>query len=125
MQKTFGLASAAILTALVSFVPAYADGCSGHSHGTGTVVGAIGGGLIGSAMTHGSATGVIGGAVAGGFAGNAIARDIDCDRGRHYDRHARVYYYYDHHGHRIYEERVVRRDEHGHRYVETRYDRRD
>lgn len=125
MQKTIGLASAAILTAMMSFGAAYADACSGRSHGTGTVLGAIGGGLIGNAMTDGSAAGVIGGAVAGGLAGNAIARDIDCNRGRHYDRHAHGYYYYGRHGHRIYEERVVYRDRYGRRHVETRYVRRD
>lgn len=106
--------SAILLAACMAFgmtgAPALADACSGHSHGAGSVLGAVGGGAIGAAITHGSPVGVIGGAVAGGFAGNAMARDIDCGRGRHYDRHARAYYYYDRHDRRIYE------DGHGHYY---------
>ncbi|HEY0282560.1 MAG TPA: glycine zipper 2TM domain-containing protein, partial [Rhizomicrobium sp.] len=78
-----------------------ADGCSGRSHNTGTAIGAVGGGLIGSALTHGSAVGVVGGAVAGGLAGNSIARDSDCNDGRsvkqnrkyYYDRQHRKHYY--------------------------------
>jgi uncharacterized protein YcfJ len=77
---------------------ANADSCSGHGHAAGTVVGAVGGGLIGSAVTHGSAGGVIGGAVLGGLAGNQIARSGDC---RHYHRHA---YYYDRYHRRHYYE---------------------
>lgn len=115
---------AAVLLLGASSSAAYADACSGRRHDTGTILGAVGGGLIGSAITHGSAVGVVGGAVAGGFAGNAIARDIDCDRGRHYDRHSRRYYYYDHHGDRIYEERTVRY-ENGRKVYEERYVRRD
>ena len=65
---------------------ARADACSGHSHAAGTVLGAVGGGAIGSAVTHGSLGGVVVGAAAGGLAGNAISRSIDC---RHrYHRHA-------------------------------------
>jgi osmotically inducible lipoprotein OsmB len=96
---------------------ALADGCSGRSHPTGSILGAVGGGVIGHAMTGGSALGTVGGAVAGGFAGNAIARDIDCDRGRHYDRHHHRYYWYNRHGERVYEERYDRR--------RRDYDRRD
>ncbi|HEX4535020.1 MAG TPA: hypothetical protein VH000_12360 [Rhizomicrobium sp.] len=67
-----------------------------HSKAVGTGVGAVGGGLIGDAVTHGSAVGVIGGAVVGGLAGHSIAGD-NCDR-RHY-RHT-GYYDRDHHWHR-------------------------
>jgi len=119
-----GIILAAVLTLAAGTGSAYADACSGHGHATGSILGAVGGGLIGSAITHGSAVGVVGGAVAGGLAGNAVSRDIDCNRGRHYDRHARAYYYYDRHGSRVYEERVVRY-EHGHRVYEERYVRRD
>lgn len=108
-----------ILAALIAFgasgTAAMADRCSGHGHPTGSILGAVGGGLIGNAMTHGSGVGVVGGAVAGGLAGNAIERDIDCNRGRHYDRHTRRHYWYDRHGHRMYEEREGReqgRDRH-------------
>ncbi|MBV9046182.1 MAG: glycine zipper 2TM domain-containing protein [Alphaproteobacteria bacterium] len=72
---------------------AYADGCSGHNHTTGTVLGAVGGGAIGSAASHGSLGGIAAGAVLGGLAGNAISRGIDC---RH--RYQSRYYY--RHGHR-------------------------
>jgi len=83
--------------------PALADRCSGRDHNTGTVVGAVGGGLIGNAISHGSAVGVVGGAVAGGLAGNAIERDSDCNRPARRARH-RVYYYdRDHHRHSRYE----------------------
>jgi len=86
--------------------PADADGCSGRSHNTGTVVGAVGGGLIGDAITHGSAVGVVGGAVAGGLAGNAIERSGDCNNrrdGRRYDSNHRAYYYDKHHRKHYYE----------------------
>jgi osmotically inducible lipoprotein OsmB len=95
---------------------ALADGCSGRSHAGGSIIGAVGGGLIGNAVSGGSALGTVGGAVAGGFAGNAIARDIDCDRGRHYDRRHHRYYWYNRHGERVYEDRYERRRD---------YDRRD
>lgn len=117
MQKRTKVLFAAILALGVTSTSALADRCSGHRHDTGTILGAVGGGLIGSALTHGSGVGIVGGAVAGGFAGNAIARDIDCSRGRHYDRQARHYYYYDHHGRRIYEDRR------GHLYRDARNDR--
>jgi hypothetical protein len=61
--------------------------------------------------------------VAGGFAGNAIARDIDCDRGRHYDKRRHSYYWYNRHGNRIYEDRYDR-DRRRDRYDDRRYDDR-
>src|ERR1700687_598128 len=66
---------------------ANADSCSGRSHPEGTVIGAVGGGLIGSQVAPG-AGGVIGGAVLGGLAGKAVARSADCRHGRYY-RHSR------------------------------------
>jgi hypothetical protein len=96
----------AVLALMGGTTAASADGCSGRSHNTGTVLGAVGGGLIGNAITHGSAVGVVGGAVAGGLAGNAIARDSDCSdgkySGRHYDSHHRAYYYDRYHHKRYY-----------------------
>jgi osmotically inducible lipoprotein OsmB len=86
----------AVFALMAGTTGANADGCSGRSHNTGTVVGAVGGGLIGNAISHGSAVGVIGGAVAGGLAGNAISRSSDCNNGRYdrgYDNHHRSYYY--------------------------------
>lgn len=118
MRKQTTLLFAVLLAFSATGTAAMADACSGHGHTTGTVLGAVGGGLIGSALTHGNGVGIVGGAVAGGLAGNAIARDIDCNRGRHYDRHRRHYYYYDHHGDRVYEDR-------GHYYRERDYPDRD
>jgi len=103
MRKASSLTAAALLALGVCTTAAYADACSGRGHPTGSILGAVGGGLIGSAITHGSAVGVVGGAVAGGLAGNAVERDVDCSRGRHYERHSRRYYWYDRHGHRVYE----------------------
>ena len=104
-NRTTIILAAGVLTLGLSSGPALADACSGHGHAAGSIIGAVGGGLIGNAMTHGNAVGTVGGAVAGGFAGNAIARNIDCNRGRHYDNRVSAYYYYDRHGNRIYEDR--------------------
>jgi len=79
LNKSGLIAGAAMLALFAGTSTAMADACSGHSHGTGTVLGAIAGGLIGSAASHGNAGAVVGGAIVGGFAGNAIPRDIDCD----------------------------------------------
>ncbi len=108
MRKRFVIV-AALFALGASGTSAFADACSGRSHATGSILGAVGGGLIGNAITGGGAVGTVGGAVAGGLAGNAIARDIDCNRGRHYDRRGHRYYWYDRHGHRVYEERRYRR----------------
>ncbi len=105
MRRRSTLLVATVLGLGISVTAAYGDACSGHSHATGSVLGAVGGGVIGSAITNGSPVGVIGGAVAGGLAGNAVARDVDCGRGRHYERQSRRHYWYDHHGHRVYENR--------------------
>jgi uncharacterized protein YcfJ len=69
--------------------------CERH-HPTGTILGAVGGGVVGSAVTHGSAVGVLGGAIVGGLAGNAIERS-SCNGSRH--RHE-GYYDRDHRWHR-------------------------
>ena len=88
----FGLGSTAAL----------ADACSGHSHDTGTALGAIGGAAMGGLASHSVGGAVVGG-VAGGFAGNAIARSNDCNRHERYGRHhERETYRIDHHGHRHY-----------------------
>ena len=84
--------AASIIALASSIATAQADACSGHHHTTGTVLGAVGGGAIGSAVSHGNLGGVVAGAALGGLAGNAISRDIDC---RHRYRHTR--YYYRHH----------------------------
>ncbi len=101
MKRFTKIAAAAViaLSASAGAVPALADGCSGHSHDTGTALGAGGGALIGGLATHSIAGAVVGG-VAGGFAGNAISRSADCNsHSRHY-RHRTSYY--DRDGHRHY-----------------------
>ena len=85
------------VTALVlgATVTAASAGCEGRKT-TGTVLGAGGGGIVGSVITHGSPVGLIGGAVVGGLAGHTIAAD-NCHSDHHYYRHG----YYDryHHWH--------------------------
>ena len=98
LNRITHIAAAVTITFGMVTVAAQADSCSGHSHTTGTVLGAVGGGAVGSAVSHGSLGGVVGGAVVGGLAGNAISRDMDC---RHrYHRHTS--YNYHHHRHYNY-----------------------
>src|SRR6201995_782277 len=77
-KKTLMIAPAALAVG-VSGTSAFADECSGRDHTSGTVLGALGGGLIGGLASRGNGLGIIGGAILGGFAGNAISRDMDCD----------------------------------------------
>jgi len=57
----------------------YEDNCrSGGSTG-GTIFGALAGGLIGSAASHGNGGAVVGGAILGGMLGNAVSRDMPCE----------------------------------------------
>lgn len=61
---------------------AFADACSGRDHTGGTILGALAGGVLGGAVSHGNGGAVVGSALLGGLAGNAISRDMDCeDRG--------------------------------------------
>jgi len=86
-------AATAVFLAGFAATSAQADSCSHRNHTTGTVIGAVGGGVVGSAVSHGSLGGVVAGAALGGLAGNAIARDSDCRhsyRDRHYRRHAHL-----------------------------------
>jgi surface antigen len=59
----------------------YGDDCRNQNAATGTVLGAIAGGIIGNQFGHGGGrvAATVGGVVLGGVAGNAIASDIDCD----------------------------------------------
>jgi len=54
-------------------------GACGHMSGadTGTAVGAVGGGLVGSAVTGGSTLGTVAGAVGGGVIGHELGEDRD------------------------------------------------
>jgi surface antigen len=56
----------------------YGNDC-GNNAATGTVLGAIAGGLIGNAAGRGNGGAVIGGVILGGLAGNAIASNLNCD----------------------------------------------
>jgi hypothetical protein len=96
MNQLAKFAAAAILLG-AGTTTALADSCSGHSHDTGTALGAVGGGLIGGLASH-SVVGGLAGAVVGGVAGNAIARSDDCNH--HAVRHTS--YYIDRDGHRHY-----------------------
>ncbi len=98
MKHTGTFAVVALLALGAGTVAASADDCSGHSHDTGTAVGAVGGGVIGGLATH-SVVGGLAGAAVGGLAGNAIARSDDCN---HHYRVRRESYYVDRHGHRHY-----------------------
>src|SRR5579872_5772008 len=57
----------------------YDPNCHRGNATAGTILGALAGGLLGSAATHGNGGAVIGGAVLGGVLGNTIGRDIDCE----------------------------------------------
>ena len=65
LKKSILAAAAAALTLGLSGT-AFADECSGRDHSTGTVLGALGGGLLGGFASHGNGLGIIGGAVLGG-----------------------------------------------------------
>jgi surface antigen len=89
----------------------YEQDCHRGNTAAGTIFGALAGGLIGGAASHGNGGAVVGGAVLGGLLGNAVSRDIDCDDqpyafrvyanglngdvGRRYEwRHDRAYGYF-------------------------------
>ncbi len=57
----------------------YEADCHRGNAAAGTIFGALAGGLIGGAASHGNGGAVIGGAVLGGLLGNTVSRDIDCD----------------------------------------------
>lgn len=79
MLKKITLTTLAAIAALgIGCGSALADECSGHDHTTGTVLGGVGGGLIGGLASHGNGLAILGGALVGGLAGNAISRDMDC-----------------------------------------------
>lgn len=57
----------------------YERGCRSGNAAAGTIFGAVAGGLVGSAVSHGNGGAVVGGAVLGGLLGHTVAKDIDCD----------------------------------------------
>jgi hypothetical protein len=97
MKHFARLAAASAFALIAGTVAASADSCSGHSHETGTLLGAGGGALVGGLASH-SVVGAVVGGVAGGFAGNAIARSSDCHHARHrysyHDRDGHIHYAY-------------------------------
>ncbi len=105
MKKLAIQLAAATFALSVGTFGAAADQCSGHSHDTGTALGAGGGALVGGLATHSVGGAVVGG-VAGAFAGNAIARNEDCNHPRRArdrdDRDHHRHYYIDRDGHRHY-----------------------
>jgi surface antigen len=60
----------------------YGSDCNGNT-ATGTVLGALAGGLIGSAASHGNGGAVVGGVILGGLAGNAISSGMNCNDRRY------------------------------------------
>jgi surface antigen len=58
---------------------AYEENCHRGNATTGTIFGALAGGLIGGAVSHGNGGAVVGGAVVGGLLGNTVSKDISCD----------------------------------------------
>ena len=57
----------------------YEADCHRGNAAAGTIFGALAGGLIGGAASHGNGGAVVGGAILGGLLGNTVSRDIDCD----------------------------------------------
>lgn len=61
---------------------AYVEDCrkqNSSNKTVGTIFGALAGGLIGGAASHGNGGAVVGGAILGGLLGNAVSRDIPCE----------------------------------------------
>ena len=61
----------------------YESDCHRGNQAAGTIFGALAGGLIGGAASHGNGGAVVGGVILGGLVGNALSRDIDCDDQRY------------------------------------------
>ena len=61
----------------------YESNCQRGNQAAGTIFGALAGGLIGGAASHGNAGAVVGGVVLGGLVGNALSRDIKCEDQRY------------------------------------------
>lgn len=59
--------------------PAPARDCRSDNRTTGTILGALAGGLIGGFASHGNGLATVGGVIGGGVLGNVIAGDMDCE----------------------------------------------
>lgn len=97
MSRTTKLLAAAAIALCASGGAASAQGyyygedCHDQNAATGTIVGAIAGGIIGNQFGRGGGrtAATAGGVILGGMAGNQIAGDMDCDDRR---EAFRVYY---------------------------------
>ncbi len=79
MLKLARLKMAIAIFAITAPSAAFADDCHHDNRVKGTILGAIAGGVLGGAVSHGNGGAVVGGVILGGLAGNAIAGDIDCE----------------------------------------------
>ena len=61
----------------------YEANCHRGNQAAGTIFGALAGGLIGSAASHGNGGAVVGGVILGGLLGNQLTKDVDCDDQRY------------------------------------------
>jgi surface antigen len=61
----------------------YERSCHQGNAAAGTIFGAVAGGLIGGAASHGNGAAIAGGVVLGGLLGNTLSRDIACDDQRY------------------------------------------
>lgn len=101
-MKTFtALALGLVLTSGLSGLAAGgadARTCHGsrHNANVGTAVGAVGGGLLGNAVSHGGGRlgGTVIGAVAGGVVGHQVGKhSVKCSNHGYYYKHGRRYHY--------------------------------
>lgn len=61
----------------------YEADCHRGNAAAGTLFGALAGGLIGGAASHGNGGAIAGGVIVGGLLGNTLSRNIDCDDQRY------------------------------------------
>ncbi|MBL6853529.1 MAG: hypothetical protein ISS15_05760 [Alphaproteobacteria bacterium] len=61
----------------------YERSCRSGNVAAGTIFGALAGGLIGGAASHGNGGAIAGGVILGGLLGNTLSRDVDCDDQRY------------------------------------------
>lgn len=91
MRKTFAITALAALIALPLVAgPTDADASCRSRKNTGTVLGGVGGALLGNSISHGG-----GGAVVGGIGGAVIGHEIGrsgCNRGQTQYRNSRARY---------------------------------
>jgi uncharacterized protein YcfJ len=95
MRRILTIAGLVAAMAAPSFLPgkALADSCERRAHErkvTGTLLGAIGGGLLGNAVSHHGSGGTLIGAGVGAVVGNNLAR-TNCDRHAYYRTRTSAY----------------------------------